>query len=272
MRVTLKDQQLHLRRLSDPEYEEAEALAQGLGKSLLVCPTCDRYVDLIEVNPTTPTYRFRGEEFRCDCRAQIALYARYLLANIGEQYMRLDWEDFEGTEDAKLFVAKYLDNWANYRKHGWGLELGGPLGVGKTFAATHIGKSLIKFGQRVYFVPFVEMVSAFEKQDGEEIERRIRSTPFVILDEVLGARSERQEDFYHTRFEAIIRHRTNFNLPTIITTNLGQQALDRAYPRTYSLLAAKQSRIEMEGEDARRTKIALENMELIANGEVRPIT
>lgn len=278
MVVQHRGETLQLRDLSDAEYDEASQLARIGGPSLGICPTCDG--GLAEIPGSngvkdfqSGTYRFRGEEYECECKAQIALRARYLLAGIGDQYWGLDWErDFDGSQEARSFVAKYLDNWESYKRHGWGVEFGGPLGVGKTFAATHMGKVLIKQNQKVYFIPFVEMVSAFEKQNGNDIEDRIRNTTYVILDELRPAVSERQRDFYATRFEAVIRHRTNYNLPTFITTNVDQDDLHDEYPRIYSLLAAKQSRIDMSGEDVRAGKIQFENMELIENHERRPIT
>ncbi len=274
MRVLLKGETLRLRTLPDEEYDEAEELAILLkGRGLGYCPTCKSKInddDPVEEVPST--YRFRGENLLCDCKAQIALFARYLLARIPEEYMRLDWSDYDGSPAAREFVDGYIAKWGNYRDHGLGAEFGGPkLGIGKTFAATHIGKELIKQRQQVYFIPFVEMVSAFERENGEEIENRIRMTPYVILDDIMPPVSERQKNFYHTRFEAIIRHRTNYNLPTIITTNLTSEELSGYYPRTYSLLAAKQKRIDMDGEDF-RAFIGFENVELAENGEVRPIT
>jgi hypothetical protein len=57
-----------------------------------------------------------------------------------------------------------------------------------------------------------------------------------------------------------------------MTTNLTPEKLHREYPRSYSLLEAKNSRVIMEGEDARQSFIRDENRELALNEEVRPIT
>lgn len=269
---------LQLRDLTDDEYDAAARLARIDGTPLDTCITCGgSLVEIPESNGVkvfeSKKYRFLGNEYECECKAQIALRARYLLANIGDQYWGLDWDrDFDGSQEARDFVSHYLDKWSSFKRHGWGVEFGGPLGVGKTFAATHIGKALIQRNQKVYFIPFVEMVSAFEKHNGYDIEERIRNTTYVIIDELRPAISDRQREFYATRFEAVIRHRTNFNLPTIITTNVSQDDLYQEYPRIYSLLAAKQSRIEMSGEDVRLGKVKIENMELIENDEVRLIT
>lgn len=199
------------------------------------------------------------------------LRRHYLLAGIGDQYQRLDWSDFRGTDDAKDAVKLFLDRWKGFKLNGMGLEFSSPrLGVGKTFAATHVGKELIKMGESVFFVPFLTAVRILlEDREGEE---RLRDTTVLILDEIGTGMSEAQDTLFSMKFEELIRHRTNYNRVNVITTNLTAEQLYDAYPRTYSLLAAKQLRIEMDGEDARQSFIELENIELIANDEVRPIT
>jgi DNA replication protein DnaC len=186
--------------------------------------------------------------------------------------MRLEWSDYDGSPEAREFVDGYLSKWENYRDHGFGVEFGGSkLGIGKTFAATHIGKEMVKRRQKVFFISFVEMAAAFQREDADQMEDKIRMSPYLILDDIMPPVSDKQKDFYHMRFEAIVRHRTNYNLPTIITTNISTEKLEALYPRTYSLLAAKQERIDMDGEDF-RGYLLFENKELIANGEARPIT
>jgi DNA replication protein DnaC len=194
-----------------------------------------------------------------------------LLAGIGDQYQRLDWRDFRGTDSAREAVDLFLSKWTSFKLNGMGLEFNSPrLGVGKTFAATHVGKELIKQGESVYFVRFLSAVRALLEERDEEA--RLRDTPVLILDEIVPAMSEAQGDLFAMKLEELIRYRTDFNRVNIITTNLTPDKLHEAYPRTYSLLAAKQIRVEMDGEDARQSFIERENIELVANGEVRPIT
>jgi DNA replication protein DnaC len=267
-----------LRRLPNSEFEEAERLAKLSGIPLDQCPTC--LAEPIQIEPgvygfENGTYRFRGEEHECDCDTQMALRKHYLLANIGDQYMRLDWRDYDGAQSVRDAVALYLDNWPSFKLNGMGVEFSSSnLGVGKTFAATHIGKELIKRGELVYFKPFLEIISLYEKDPDyrHREENHLRDTTVLILDEVVPPISSAQGQLFATKFEELIRHRTNFNRVTIMTTNLAPEKLLDSYPRTYSLLEAKQMRIEMAGSDARQGKIAWENVELAANSEVRPIT
>lgn len=266
------------RRLSNDEYDRAAAMARKSGISLNQCPTC--LARDIEVTPDVwgwenGTYRYHGEEHECDCQTQMALRKHYLLANIGDQYMRLDWNDFQGSDEVKEAVALFLSKWERFKLNGMGLEFSSPnLGVGKTMAATHIGKELVKLGERVFFMPFLEIIDLLsrEKDYRTTVEDRLRDTTVLILDEVVPPWTERQGQLFAGKFEELIRHRTNFNRVTIMTTNLEPAKLHEHYPRTYSLLEAKQIRVEMGGNDARQGFIAMENIELIANDEVRPIT
>lgn len=266
-------------RLSNKRFDESVRLAKLSGIPIDTCPTClttarERAYEIGNEHsePVIGTYRYRGVGYVCDCEDQIILRRHYLLAGIGEQYMRLDWADFRGSEDAKDAVDVFLNRWDSFKVNGMGVEFSSPnLGVGKTFAATHLGKELIKRGERVWFTPFTSAVRTLISGDDDAV-RALRDSTVLILDEVGGALSEAQADLFSVQFEDLIRNRTNFNRVTIMTTNLTPNELHQKYPRTYSLLEAKQMRIEMNGEDARQSFIANENIELAANGEVRPIT
>jgi DNA replication protein DnaC len=269
---------LKLPRLTNRQYEQIAAMAAQSGIPITQCPTC--LAKPIEVAPGVEgwengTYRFRGEEHNCDCDTQKLLRMHYFAANIGDQYQRLDWRDYTGSEEVKKAVSTYLEKWERFRINGMGLEFASPkLGVGKTFAATYVGKELIKRGENVFFIPFLEVISTLSKQhaDHEELERRLYDSTVLILDEVIPPWTAPQQQLFAGKFEELIRNRTNFNKVNIMTTNLTEDALYEHYPRTYSLLTAKQVRVVLDGADARQGKIADENLELVMNDEVRPIT
>jgi DNA replication protein DnaC len=253
-----------------------EALAKRAGKPLSTCPTCG--ASQIDVDESTygweyGTYRYRGEEHECDCDVQRALYRAYLNANIPEEYMRLNWDDYTGDESVVGPVATYLEKWRYMRGVGMGMTfLSENLGVGKTFAATHVGKSLLKQRVRVRFEPFLEVVRAYTRTDAQEKDELYRDTQVLILDEVVRPVTGNQRDFFAAEFERLIRHRTSHHLPTIITTNMETDELHETFPRVYSLLEAKHWPVTLRGEDARRSNIAAENLELALNEEIRPIT
>lgn len=252
-------------------------MAKASGVPLSQCPTC--LATRIEIEPgvygwENGTYRYKGQEHQCDCEGQMQLRKHYLLANIPKQYQELDWGDYAGDQNAIDAVTLYLDKWTFAKQNGMGLEFSSPtLGVGKTFAATYVGKQLVKRGERVYFVRFLEVIAALHKESEERsaFEDRLRDTTVLILDEVGLAISAAQHDLFAVKFEELIRYRTDNNRVTIMTTNLTPDKLHYEYPRTYSLLEAKQIRVEIVGTDYRPRK-GMENLELLANEEVSPIT
>jgi DNA replication protein DnaC len=264
--------------LTNQEYEKVEKLAKKSGIPLSQCPTC--LATKIEISPDiwgweNGAYLYHGERFLCDCEVQKALRKHYLLANIGDQYQRLSLDQWRGPQEIRETVETYLDRWKNFKQHGMGLEFASErLGVGKTFLACHVGKELIKLGENVYFTPFLEVISALshEGDETEEVSKRMRDTTVLILDEVVPPYTQAQARLFAAKFEELIRHRQNYNMPTIMTTNLSPEDLHANYPRPYSLLEAKQLRIVLDGEDARQNWIAMENLELAMNGEVRPIS
>ncbi len=278
MKTQQTNQTLNLPRLLNKEFDRVGRVIARSGSSIDQCPTCD--AKPIEIEPgvqgfVNGTFKFRGATYDCDCETQILLRKHYYLANIGDQFQRLDWNDYRGPEATKTVVANYLENWKSFKKNGMGIEFASKkLGTGKTFAATYIGKELIKRGERVYFIPFLDLIGILTRQseDWEESERRLYDSNVVILDDVMPPTSTPQRDLFHGKFEELIRNRTNYNRVTVMTTNLEPDDLLAEYPRPYSLLSAKQIPINMSGEDARSSWMDTENIELVANGEVRPIT
>lgn len=266
-----------LRRLSNAEFDLVYDLAEQSGTPLRQCPTCGSLPE--EIAPdvfVAPNgeYKLHGEVRECDCETQIALRKHYLLANVGDQYMRLDWnENNRLSERTKNVVKEYLEKWDSFKRNGMGLEFTSKkLGTGKTFAATYVARELIKRGERVFFIPFLEIISAYNADNRHELENRLKNTTVLVLDEVVPPNTQAQAGLFAAKFEELIRHRTNFNKPTVMTTNLEPAKLRATYPRPYSLLEAKQVRVPLDGEDARVTFINEENLELAMNEEIRPIT
>lgn len=267
-----------LPRLTNAQYEYVAKVCRDSGVPINQCPTC--LAKPIEVEEgiygfENGTFKYRGEIFDCDCQRQMDLRIHYILANIGTQFQRLNWDDFTGSQEVRDFVAEYLANWESFKLNGMGVEFSSPnLGTGKTFSATHIGKELVKRGESVYCMDFRDVIHLLNESDEIRMatEGRLRDCTVLILDEIVEAISYAQGELFAVRFEELIRYRTNFNRVNIITTNLTPQDLSEAYPRTYSLLAAKNMRLILEGEDQRQGAIKMDNWELALNGEVRPIT
>ena len=279
LRATVAGQKVRVPLWSDAEYLAAEEMARSIGRSFDDCPTCKG--TRIETDESdhhgwiNGQYRYQGEIHECDCQGQKTLFRHYLGAGIPLQYMRLNWADYDGDETVKADVMNYVKRWPNFRDNGMGVTLyAHNLGVGKTFAATTIAKEVLKRGERVYFTSFRDLRDARElltAEDRQELDRRTREASLLVLDEVSLPTSDAQGAYFERVLESLIRHRTNWNLPTVLTTNLDEADMLHHYPRVSSLLSAKQWVMRVGGDDQRYARMAFENVELAANGEVRPI-
>lgn len=199
----------------------------------------------------------------------------YLLSEIPTNYWTLEEGDFWGDPEALDEMKGYLNAWDNYKWLGFGLEFYSPRqGTGKTMLAIIVGKRLIKMEEKVLFMSFRDAVKLYDLpiEIREEKVTRLRSTPVLILDDVVPAISDAQRDYYAVELEDLMRARTNGSCVTIMTTNLTPKELEDQYSRAFSLLQAKQKRVFVQGTDARiNGEKMLHDLELVANGEARPI-
>lgn len=253
---------LNLPYLTDTEYAQAEALAGGI--PLDRCSTCEG----------KGRFRLDGATYICDCETQITLRKHYLLAGIGDQYQRLNWqEDFQGPIEIRETVDDYLKKWASFRNQGIGLFFTGGVGTAKTMGATHVAKEVVKKGERVLFVSFHQLLGTYRRENHEDEQRKFKYATLLVIDEVQAPTTGPQFAFFKWELEALIRHRTDFNLPTIITTNLNEKEFSKAYEHGYSLLDPKMLAIETSGNDFRKSgTLTTRNLERAGNMERPPIT
>jgi len=188
--------------------------------------------------------------------------------------MRLGKEDYESDPVAWEETEKYISEWENNKRNGLGIAfMAKEMGVGKTFLASLVAREVIKMGDTVYFANFRDIVSLYQipYEDRIEEETKIHNCTLLILDEVVKTYSDRQKDFFGEKFEELIRNRSNYNRVTIITTNLETNELESNYPRTFSLLSAKQKMLKVNRSDIRKEGIWEINKALAERGEIRPI-
>ncbi len=257
------------RTLSDSQRRELD-LNPDFQRTRGKCPVC---LD-------TGRYRFRGEEHECPTdefgtHPMLQLFKCYCLANIPLEYQTFDWVNDYPDNEHRERISKYIENFETVRMSGYGWEImGKKLGVGKTATAAHIAKALAVAGYSVWFVQFMEVKSLYELDDPAERDRKTRKlldSEFLVIDDILKPRSDKMRAFFEDKLEEVVRHRTSRNLPTVTTTNMLEDDLEKLFPRIYSLMSAKQFRITLSGEDARIER-ALEDEDMILSGEVRPLT
>lgn len=233
------------------------------------CPTCGG----------AKRYRLNGEWHECDCDDQRARSRRYYAANIPRRFHQLDGSDFED-EYRKLNtgVVEVVDNYLTkfrYNYHyGLGLCFYGPLGTGKTLIATHVLRQTLKMGFSGYFIQFNDLFHAWasswkDAESKEEVEVHMKRAQVLVLDEI-RTDPRNKEGFLQSGLEAIMRHRYNNNLPTILTTNMRESEIRDEFPRPYSLISGVTTWLTMEGADYR--PLSLENAEyLVEHKEILPV-
>lgn len=225
-------------------------------------------------------YLLDGQRFECPDddygHPMLRLAKLYWLSWIPLQYQYLDWSEYPHAE-AKEEIDMYIENFRRIRLTGMGFTIYGKgLGVGKTWAATHILRELVKQGHTGHFVQFLSTAGYYKLEDQAERQfftKRVLESEVLVLDEVKPALSSAQRDFLEEKLEEIVRTRTNANFPTIVTSNLTDREFEKEYPRVYSLLAAKNAPVELKGADARRGDEIWQRVAGLAmKGESRPIT
>lgn len=241
------------------------------------CPTCEAKAEHIgeaTIWPAGSTYFYNGKNHLCHCQEQETLFRHYLLARIPEEFMRLGVRTWIGDHDAMKATEKYIENWPKLRRYGLGIGFYSKTqGTGKTFLAMMIARELVKRRETVHCIFFRRMVDIYQMEPKERRleEKRIRDCNVLVLDEIATPVSEAQRALFAETFEELIRHRSNYNKVTILTTNLTPEELDETYPRTYSLLAAKEESVYVNGPDVRKEHLNNLIKDLALNGEILPL-
>ena len=260
-----------------------EELIGNLRKRKIDDATFDRITTYYPVTAKCPTcnglkrYNLDFKTYECDCEIQQLLQRHYFAANIGREYHDICLKDFDGPDTDKVVpvTQEYINNFENNFHFGLGITFTGPFGTGKTFAMTCVLKELIKQGEDVYFITFEELINIWGKSwhDDEAkrlLERRLKTASVLGLDE-LRTDPRNAGGFLANGLDSVIRHRTSNLLPTLVTTNMNREDELDQFGKVYSLLAAKNTRVETHGHDRRMAEVRRRNFELNQRGERRPV-
>lgn len=112
-----------------------------------------------------------------------------------------------------------------------GMMFTGPVGSGKSFMAAAIANGLIDYDCKVKFVvmpDFLDEIRDSYRANAENSEKdlmtEIKHVPVLILDD-LGAHN--YTDFAVRTIYAILNYRMNYQLPTVVTTNLSREEIEK---------------------------------------------
>ena len=262
---------------------DRDELILNLRKRKIDDLTFNRITTLYPVAPECPTcgghekYNLDYQTYECDCELQKLLQRHYFVANIGREYHDICLSDFDGSDTDKVVpeTRRYIENFENNFHYGLGITFSGPVGTGKTFAMTCVLKELIKQGIDVYFITFEELINVWGKSWQDDaakaiLERRLKTASVLGLDE-LRTDPRNAGGFLANGLDSVIRHRTSNLLPTLVTTNMKREEELDQFGKVYSLLAAKNIRVETHGHDRRMQEVRNRTFELNNRGERRPI-
>ena len=172
---------------------------------------------------------------RCSCASSVKQNAPEDLearANIPLKFASASFDTFslpadnpvahKALTDVMLKVRRYCTDFPFHLKRP-GLMLIGNPGCGKTHLAVAVLRRLIERGHRCLFVDYSKLIESIKKgfdpvEGGahREAYREALEADVLLLDD-LGA--HRAQEYLEDALTAIFSHRSNNNLPTIVTTN-----------------------------------------------------
>ena len=264
---------IRYRVLSDNDHTRLVRKEPGLDKGYENwCPTCDKTGSYFWQSPDCAT----GQQYDCNCEMQVALFKWYSASGIGVTYQRLDWGDYEGSQEVLRQVGKYIDNAREFLRQGIGLHLQGDIGVGKTMLVNLVLKDLVKKGYSCFATTFAQMIEMYtagwtDKDEKRWFQHKFLNSQFLLLDDV-GKERDTKIALSETTFDAVLRQRVTDGRPTMITTNMTADALGDGYGKAILSLIYEQSLEEnITGEDF-RPKANDRRIDEVLKGWIRPIT
>ena len=126
----------------------------------------------------------------------------------------------------------------------------GNVGAGKTHAAAALAREAFDQGVEIMFRPALGLVEDLKPDGDPRALERASKTGLLILDD-LG--TERRTDFAADRISLLLVTRYDDCLPTVVTSNLAPEVLERQVgERIWSRLYHDSLRVKTAGSDRRR--------------------
>ena len=164
----------------------------------------------------------------------------------------------DGTNKTASDIAhRYVDNFAEMKKHGKGLLFYGPVGTGKTFLAACIANELINQGRPCLVTNFARITNTLQGMfDGKQrYLDGLNRLDLLVIDDLSA---ERDTSYMNEMIFNIIDSRYRSGKPLIITTNLSKEELvnqpNTDKQRIYSRLVEMCFPIEVKNVDRRKKK------------------
>lgn len=155
-------------------------------------------------------------------------------------------------------MARYAEQFPDFRREGKGLLLYGNVGTGKTYFAACIANRLIDMDYNVLMTNFASLTNKIQGmfEGKQEFIESLNRYSLLIIDD-LGA--ERNSEYMKEMVFNIIDSRYRSGLPFIITTNLStddiKKAQDIGYSRIYDRILERCFPVEVAGVSRRRLNV-----------------
>ena len=164
--------------------------------------------------------------------------------------------DHDGSNPNALKAARrYAEKWPTMRASGYGLNLCGGVGTGKSFLAGCIVNALLEQEIPALMIDTSTLLNYITRRDIDENEvlKSLQRFDLLVLDD-FGA--ERQTEFIQEALKHVVDARAESGLPMIITTNIAPAKLheptpdvERVYDRVSDLPA-----IQLTGTSKRKER------------------
>ncbi len=164
----------------------------------------------------------------------------------------------EDVRELAVEAYQYAKNLEENLARGKGLLFFGEVGRMKTTLAVCIAREAIEQGKTVYFISMPELldklITMSKNKDSQELLRfqhKIEDVPLLILDD-FGA--EYPNDWVLNKVDSVITHRYNYEVSTIITTNMLPGEIKARYvQRVYDRLRSTNKALGTSGDSLRKT-------------------
>lgn len=172
----------------------------------------------------------------------------------------------DGTNKTASDIAhRYVNNFAEMKKHGKGLLFHGPVGSGKTFLAAAIANELISQGHPCMVTNFARITNTLQGmfEGKQRYLDDFNRLDLLVIDDLSA---ERDTSFMNEMIFNIIDARYRSGKPLIITTNLSKEELinqsNTDKQRIYSRLVEMCFPVEVKNVDRRKKKAQEDSTDL----------
>lgn len=260
----------------DSHYEKGDYLTED---GLLICGKCHtpkqcRFTatwDGKEKTPYTPCACARErhdaeEQARQTQNLRIEVNRLRKLGFPDSEMANWTFNTDDGTNKTASDIARrYVDNFAEMKRHGKGLLFYGPVGTGKTFLAACIANELISKGRPCLVTNFARITNTLQGMfDGKQrYLDDFNRLDLLVIDDLSA---ERDTSYMNEMIFNIIDSRYRSGKPLILTTNLSKEELinqpNTDKQRIYSRLVEMCFPVEVKNVDRRKKKAQEDSADL----------